>query len=45
MLQYIIPMIESYFSSGLFEFFFIPVISLAVLATIPCIIREIVRFR
>lgn len=43
MLQFIIPLLESFLSSGIFGFL-LPVIALAILATIPCIIREFVRF-
>lgn len=42
-LSQIIPMLASYFDGGMSELWFAPVLALAFLATVPCIIKYIVR--
>ena len=39
MINYIIPLIYSYFSSGLDTYWFFPFIALCFIATVPVIIR------
>lgn len=39
----IVPIISPYFSSGIAEFWYYPLLGLAILATVPCIIRRLVR--
>lgn len=41
MLQYIIPLISSYFSSGMADFWWFPFIALCFFVTVPVIIRDI----
>lgn len=41
MLDYIIPLVSSFISSGLWVPYFIPIIALCFLATVPIIIRYI----
>lgn len=45
MIQYIIPLIESYFTSEIVSFWFLPLLCAAIVATIPYIIRGLVRVR
>lgn len=45
MIEYIIPIIDAYFDGGLALFFFFPLISMAFVATVPVIIREILQWR
>lgn len=41
MLNYVIPLIGSFFSSGLAEYFLFPFIALMFLCTVPVLIRDI----
>lgn len=43
MINYLIPLISSYFSSGLFQYYFVALIILGFLATVPYIIRYVWR--
>lgn len=43
MLNYMIPLIESYFDGGLFTYFYRYIIPLAFLAAVPVIIRDLIR--
>lgn len=45
MLRYIIPLIESYCSGGMFQYILFPILALAILATIPYIITAIIEVR
>lgn len=45
MIQYVIPLVSSYFSTGFTSFWLWPVLGLCFLATVPCIIRSIIRWR
>lgn len=45
MLDFIIPLISGFFSTGLFEYWLVPVLALAFIATVPCIIRQAIRLR
>lgn len=45
MLQYFIPLLGSYLDSGIVNFAIMPIFLAAVVATVPCIIRALVRSR
>lgn len=45
MIRYIIPLVGSYFSSGIANFWLWSILGLAFVATVPVIIRSIVRWR
>lgn len=38
-----VPMLSSYFDGGMNEIWFAPMLALAFVATVPCIIKYIVR--
>lgn len=42
-LSQFIPMLASYFDGGMGDLWFFPLLALAFLATVPCIIKYIVR--
>ena len=41
MMQFVIPLIGSYFSTGLGYFFFFPLIALAFVSVVPGVVRAI----
>lgn len=43
MIYFMIDLVESYFYGGIFNYFFIYIIPLAFLATVPIIIRDLIR--
>lgn len=43
MIHYMIDLIESYYSSGIFNYFYRYIIPLAFLATIPILVRDLMR--
>lgn len=45
MLEHIIPLLASYLNTGIVDYVFMPIFLCAVLATVPCIIRALVRSR
>lgn len=45
MIEYIIPLLASYFDGGLYGYTLIPIFCLAFLATVPCMIRAFIEMR
>ena len=45
MMNYIIPLLGSYFDGGLYTYTLIPIFCLAFIATVPCIIRSFLEMR
>lgn len=45
MMNYIIPLLGSYFDGGLYTYTLIPIFCLAFIATVPCIIRSFFEMR
>ena len=45
MIEYIIPLIASYFNGGIYAYVHIPIFCLAFLATVPCLIRAFFEMR
>ena len=42
-IEYFIPLLSSYFTDELADYFWFPLLALAVLCTVPCIFRRLVR--
>lgn len=45
MIDYIIPLISSYFSSGLAEYYLFVILALGFVAAVPNIVRYIIQWR
>lgn len=45
MIDFIIPLVASYFQSGVAEYFFFVILALAFVASVPNIIRYIIQWR
>lgn len=45
MISYIIPLVSSFVGSSLWTWFFLPMIALCFVATVPCIIRYCIGLR
>lgn len=44
-LTYFIDLFSEYFLGGIFEFLILPILCMAFVATIPCIVRSIIFLR